>query len=168
MDTIIQLLDELEEILDNSRAMPFSNKVSVEKEELYSIIAEVRLKLPNELKNSRYVLEERNKILIDAQKEADEIVKNAEERLSRMVEENEITKRAYEQASAIIDASKKTSKEMRLGAVEYAQEVLTKAQDKVKELKENIHAQNIKSEEFFTQTLNVLDENIQELRINKK
>lgn len=168
MDTIIQLLDELEEILDNSRAMPFSNKVSVEKEELYSIIAEIRLKLPNELKNSRYVLEERNKILIDAQKEADEIVKNAEERLSRMVEENEITKRAYEQASAIIDASKKTSKEMRLGAVEYAQEVLTKAQDKIKEVKENIHTQNMKADEFFTQTLDVLNENIQELRINKK
>lgn len=165
---MLQLLDELEEILDNSRAVPFTNKVSVEKEEIYDLITDIRLKLPNELKQSKWVIEERNKILIDAQKEADEIVKNAEERLSRMIEENEVTKRAYEQASIIIDASKKTSKEMRLGAVEYAEEVLTKAQDKVKELKDIFYAESIKTDDFLGDTLNVLNENIQELRMGKK
>lgn len=168
METVLQLLDELEEILDNSRAVPFTNKVSVEKEEIYDLITDIRLKLPNELKQSKWVIEERNKILIDAQKEADEIVKNAEERLSRMIEENEVTKRAYEQASIIIDASKKTSKEMRLGAVEYAEEVLTKAQDKVKELKDIFYAESIKTDDFLGDTLNVLNENIQELRMGKK
>ena len=78
--------------------------------ELYEIITEIRMKLPNELKQSKWVIEERNKILIDAQKEADEIVKNAEERVKRMVDENEVTKLAYEQAAEIVDNAKKTSK----------------------------------------------------------
>ncbi len=165
MDTVIQLLDELEDILDSSRAVPFSNKVSVDKEEIYDIIGEVRLKLPNELKQSKWVIEERNKILIDAQKEADEIVKNAEDRMNRMVDDSEVTKRAYEQAATIIDAAKKASKEMRLGAMEYAESVLTSAEEKLKELKTVVYNESIKTDDYFNETLNVLAENIQELRV---
>ena len=72
MDSVLQLLDELEDVMDSSKAVPFSNKVSVDKEEIYDIISEIRMKLPNELKQSKWVIEERNKILIDAQREADE------------------------------------------------------------------------------------------------
>ena len=53
METVFDLLNELEETLDNSRAVPFSNRVSVDKEELYEIITEIRMKLPNELKQSK-------------------------------------------------------------------------------------------------------------------
>ena len=105
MDSVLQLLDELEDVLDSSKAVPFSNKVSVDKEEIYDIISEIRLKLPNELKQSKWVIEERNKILIDAQREADEIVKNAEDRMVRMIDDNEVTKKAYEQA---VSASQST------------------------------------------------------------
>lgn len=167
METVLQLLDELEEILDSSRAVPFSSKVSVDKEELYDIIGEIRLKLPNELKQSKWVIEERNKILIDAQKEADEIVKNAEDRMSRMVDENEVTKQAYEQAALIIDSAKKTSKEMRLGAIEYAESVLASAEEKLRELKNVVYNESIKTDDYFNDTLNVLAENIQELRMGK-
>lgn len=167
METVIQLLDELEEILDSSRVVPFSNKVSVDKEEIYDIIGEIRLKLPNELKQSKWVLEERNKILIDAQKEADEIVKNAEERMNRMIDDNEVTKRAYEQASAIIDSAKKTSKDMRIGAMEYAENVLSSAENKLKELKNVVYTESMKTDDYFKDTLNVLAENIQELRVGK-
>ena len=161
------LFDELEEILDHSKAVPFSNKVSVDKEEVYDIISEIRMKLPNELKQSKWVIEERNKILIDAQREADEIVKNAEDRMVRMVDDNEVTKRAYEQAAAIIDSAKKTSKEMRLGAMEYAEGVLADAEGKLKELKAVVYSESIKTDDYFAQTLNVLAENIQELRMGK-
>ena len=167
MDTVLQILDELEEILDSSRAVPFSSKVSVDKEEIYDVIGEARLKLPNELKQSKWVIEERNKILIDAQKEADEIVKNAEDRMVRMIDDNEVTKKSYEQAAAIIDSAKKTSKEMRLGAMEYAEEVLTSAEGKLKELKTVVYSESIKTDDYYAQTLNVLTENIQELRLGK-
>ena len=167
MDSVLQLLDELEDVLDSSKAVPFSNKVSVDKEEIYDIISEIRMKLPNELKQSKWVIEERNKILIDAQREADEIVKNAEDRMVRMIDDNEVTKKAYEQAAAIIDSAKKTSKEMRLGAMEYAEGVLADAEGKLKELKAVVYSESIKTDDYLAQTLNVLAENIQELRMGK-
>ena len=165
MDSVLQLLDELEDVMDSSKAVPFSSKVTVNKEEIYDIISEIRMKLPNELKQSKWVIEERNKILIDAQREADEIVKNAEDRMVRLVDENEVTKKAYEQAAAISDSAKKTSKDMRLGAMEYAESVL--ADGKLKELKSVVYSESIKTDDYFAQTLDVLAENIQELRMGK-
>ena len=158
MDSVLQLLDELEDVMDSSKAVPFSSKVTVNKEEIYDIISEIRMKLPNELKQSKWVIEERNKILIDAQREADEIVKNAEDRMVRLVDENEVTKKAYEQAAAIIDSAKKTSKDMRLGAMEYAESVLADAEGKLKELKSVVYSESIKTDDYFAQTLDVLAE----------
>ena len=48
MDSVLQLLDELEDVMDSSKAVPFSSKVTVNKEEIYDIISEIRMKLPNE------------------------------------------------------------------------------------------------------------------------
>lgn len=167
MDSVLQLLDELEEIMDGAKAMPFSNRVSIEKDEIYDIISDIRMKLPNELKQSKWVIEERNKILIDAQREADEILRNAEDRMVRMIDDNEVTKKAYEQAAGIIDSAKRTSKEMRLGAMEYAEGVLSDVEGKLKELKAVVYSESIKTDDYFGQTLNVLTENIQELRLGK-
>ena len=167
MESIVQLLDELEDIIENGRSAPFSNRVSIDKDEVYDLISELRVKLPNELKQAQWIIEERNKILIDAQREADQIVKSAEERLQRMIDENEVTKKAYDQAAAIIDSAKKNAKEMRLGAVEYSEGILTDVENRLKELKEVVYSESIKTDEYFGQTLNVLAENIQELRMSK-
>ena len=168
MDTILKLLDELEEILDQSKAVPFSGRVSVDKDEIYDIITEIRLKMPNEIKQAKWVIEERNKILIDAQKEADEIIKSAEERLSKLVDENEVTKRAYEQASEIIESSKKTAKEMRIGANEYADNVLQVAEEHLKDMYIRIKEEGSNLDAFFNETIEVILENRQELRGIKK
>ncbi len=167
MDSVYELLDEIEEILESSKVVPFSTKVSIDKDELYDILGEIRMKLPNELKQSQWVIEERNKIIIDAQKEADGILKTAEERMARMIDENEVTKQAYEQATTIIDSAKKTSKDMRMGAVEYAEDVLADTETRLKELKAVVYDESIKTDEYFNHTLQVLAENIQELRMGK-
>lgn len=168
METVLKLLDEIEEILDTSHGTPFSSKVKVDKEEIYEILSEIRTRLPNELKQAKWVIDERNKILVDAQKEADEIIKNAESRIEKLINEDEITKRAYEQAAIINENSKKIAKEMRLGAMEYADEVLSLAEQRVKELMEAMKEESTKTDQFFNQTLGVIYENRQELRGVKK
>ncbi len=56
---------------------------------------------------------------------------------------------------------------MRLGAMEYAEEMLSDAENKLKELKAVVYSESIKTDDYFAQTLNVLAENIQELKIGK-
>lgn len=167
-DTVLKLLEELEQVVDEGRSSPFSNKVQVDKDEIFEIIDEIKMKLPNEIKQSKWVIEERNKILVDAQKEADEMLKEAEVRLSKLVEEHAVTQKAYEQAAEIMDAAKKSAKEMRLGAIDYADDVMGVAEQRLREMQDSIEQENRKLIGFYKENINVIFDNRQELRGIKK
>ena len=70
---IFTLLETLEDILEKSKNIPFMNKGIVNKEQIAQIIQEIRLKLPDELKQAKWIKEERQRLLLEAQKEADEM-----------------------------------------------------------------------------------------------
>ena len=121
---IFTLLEELEDILENCKSVPFSGKGVVDKEEILEIIKEIRLKLPDELKQAKWIKEERQRILVEAQKEADDIVKEAENRIISMINENEITKKAYEKKAEIIETANEMSREISKGTKDYADNIL--------------------------------------------
>ena len=121
---IFTLLETLEDMLENSKKVPFTTRGMVDKEEMLEIIKEIRIKLPDELKQAKWVKEERQRILVEAQKEADGIVKEAENRIISMIDEHEITKKAYEQKAEIIEAANEMSREISNGTKEYADNVL--------------------------------------------
>ena len=121
---IFTLLETLEEMLENSKSIPFSNKGIIDKEEMLEIIKEIRLKLPEELKQAKWVKEERQRILVEAQKEADDIVKEAENRIISMIDEHEITRKAYEQKAEIIETANEMSREISKGTKDYADSIL--------------------------------------------
>ena len=121
---IFTLLETLEDMLDKSRGIPFSSKCIVNKEEILDIVKEIRLKLPDELKQAKWVKEERQRILAEAQKEADGIVKEAENRIISMIDEHEITRKAYEQKAEIIETANEMSREISQGTKEYANNLL--------------------------------------------
>jgi cell division septum initiation protein DivIVA len=123
---LFELLETLEETLENSKTMPFSRKAIVEKENILDIIKEIRLKLPDELKQAKWVKEERQRILVEAQKEADDIVKEAENRIISMIDEHEITRKAYEQKAQIIETANEMSREISKGTKDYADNLLEK------------------------------------------
>lgn len=123
---LFTLLETLEEMLENSKTVPFSGKTIVEKEEILDIIKEIRLKLPDELKQAKWVKEERGRILLEAQKEADDIVKEAENRIISMIDEHEITRKAYEQKAQIIETANEMSREISKGTKDYADNLLEK------------------------------------------
>lgn len=121
---IFTLLEELEEALEKSRTVPFSGKCIVEKEQLLDVIKEIRLKLPDELKQAKWIKEERERILAESQKEADDIVKEAENRIISMIDEHEITRKAYEQKAQIIETANEMSREISKGTKDYADNLL--------------------------------------------
>lgn len=123
---IFTLLETLEEELEKSKTIPFSGKGIVDKEEFLDIIKEIRIKLPDELKQAKWVKEERARILVEAQKEADDIVKEAENRIISMIDEHEITRKAYEQKAQIIETANEMSREISKGTKDYADNLLEK------------------------------------------
>ena len=121
---IFTLLETLEECLERARNIPFTQKGIVDKGEILDIIKEIRLKLPDELKQAKWVKEERGRILVEAQKEADGIVKEAENRIISMIDEHEITRKAYEQKAQIIETANEMSREISKGTKDYADSIL--------------------------------------------
>jgi len=123
---IFTLLETLEEALEKSKTIPFSGKSLVDKEEFLDIIKEIRIKLPDELKQAKWVKEERARILVEANKEAEDIVKEAENRIISMIDEHEITRKAYEQKAQIIETANEMSREISKGTKDYADNLLEK------------------------------------------
>ena len=121
---IFTLLETLEEALERGKNLPFSNKTVVDKEEILDIVKEIRLKLPDELKQAKWVKEERGRIIVEAQKEAEGIVKEAENRIIAMIDEHEITRKAYDQKAQIIEAANEMSREISQGTKDYADSIL--------------------------------------------
>ncbi|NLV76384.1 MAG: ATPase [Tissierellia bacterium] len=143
---ILKLIDEIEDIIENGSSVPFSSKVMIDADEIYDIISEIRIKLPDEIKQANWIKQERQRILAEAQKEADTIVSEAELRLQELIEEDEITKKAKELAEEITTKAQNNAKEIRLGALEYADNILANTQEDLKKL------------------IEILNENRQELR----
>ena len=121
---LFTLLETLEDIMEKSKSVPFSKKCFVNKEEILDIIKEIRLKLPDEIKQAKWVKEERQRILVEAQNEANDIIKEAENRIISMIDEHEITKKAYEKKVEIIETANEMSREIKSGTEEYADGVL--------------------------------------------
>ena len=135
---IFTLLETLEEMLEASKSIPFSTKGIINKEEMLEIIKEIRLKLPDELKQAKWVKEERQRILVEAQKEADDIVKEAENRIISMINENEITKKAYEKKAEIIETANEMSREISKGTKDYADSILLNIENALQNALETI------------------------------
>lgn len=130
---ILAILETLEDLVERSVSVPFSGKCLVDREEILEIIKEIRLKLPDDIKQAKWVKEERQRILLEAQKEANNVVKDAENKIASLVDEHEITKKAYEQANEIISNSQRNARDIRLGTREYADSILNKVEDILKD-----------------------------------
>lgn len=130
---IFTLLETIEDMLENSKEVPFTHKAILDKEELLEIIKEIRLKLPEELKQAKVIKEEHDRIISKANEEAGEIVKEAENRIISMIDEHEITKKAYEQKSKIIENANDMAREISSGTKAYADSILESVQATLEE-----------------------------------
>ena len=92
--TIESLLDEIEDILEEGKSVPFTSNLLIDVAEIKRVIEDIRLNMPDELMQARKIASERKEILSAAQNSADEIIAAAHKRAKELVEEHEITKGA--------------------------------------------------------------------------
>lgn len=121
---VMALIDRIEEVVDGGRNIPFSSAKMVDPEKIYEIIDEIRLQFPDEIKQARWIVKERQEMLEDAEKEANKILEEARDRAMAIASEQEIVKMSEQQAAAILDDARTKEREIRLGAEDYADEML--------------------------------------------
>ena len=98
---IFSLLEKLEDVVENGWVVPLTGKTMVDKKEMIELLKEIRVMLPDEIKQAKWIKEERERIIAEAQKDADAIVKEAENRIIAMIDEHEITRKAYDKRKLV-------------------------------------------------------------------
>jgi vacuolar-type H+-ATPase subunit H len=131
---LLNLIDEVEDIVEAGTGVPLTGKVMIDKDELLDIIKEIRIKLPDEIKQAAWIKEERQRIIDEAQKTSTAMISEAETRLEELIDREEVIKQANQRAEEIVRRAELSSEEIRNGALEYADELLYEAQENFKEL----------------------------------
>ncbi|MDI6799182.1 MAG: ATPase [Actinomycetota bacterium] len=121
---ISNLIDRLEDMVTTAKKVPFGAGVIINEQRIFEFVDEMRASLPDELKEARWIVKEKNEILAEAEKEANAIIDDAKRRALDMTSETEIVKLSEAQASEIITSAKEKEREIRLGAEDYADEML--------------------------------------------
>jgi len=124
MDVLV-LIDTLDDLVHNAKPIPLTDQVRVDKEGIYDILDQIRATIPEEIKQARWIVKERQEMLTEAKREAERIVKEARERQARLISEEEVTKHAERSAEDIIEDVRGREREILLGAEDYAEEILS-------------------------------------------
>lgn len=133
-----QLLEELETLVETSNRIPMTTKRIVEEDEMMRIIDSIQESLPLELEESRRIVAEKDAVLADAKKQAEDLIAQAKEYISKLTAESEIVKAAQEQANEIIANANKSSEELRNSSVQYGADVLKYVESNLEKTLESI------------------------------
>lgn len=154
---IISLLEELEELIDEASAVPFSKKVTVNPDDIYGIINDMKDSIPQEIKDAQWVNEERERIISEANSQAEQMKEKAKDdikkgyddanrRIKELVGEHNITVEANAEAERIISEAKSTAQTIATNSLAYVDQLLEKTSDDLRN------------------TLQVVDENRSQLK----
>ncbi len=105
MDVLV-LIDKLDDLVHNAKAVPLTDQVRIDREEIYEILDQMRATIPEEIKQARWIVKERQEMLAEAKRECDRILGEAREQAVREASQTEIVKLAERQAQEIIDEAR--------------------------------------------------------------
>ncbi len=123
---ILHLIDRLEEILNESRPFPFTHNVIVDEDRMLDLIDQMRVAIPEEVKKSQSLLAQRDRILAQAQEEANRTLAIAREKSEQLVERDAIVQAAKAEAEQIKQRALADIDNTRREADEYVVDTLTR------------------------------------------
>jgi len=173
IDKIEDLLAKMDEIIDSARSVPFSAKISIEREALFGVIDEVRAitydmrkGLPAEINQARRVLLDKDSHLSEARGKAEMIIKAAEAEANKMIDEHEITVQAKLVAAEIKDDANKEANDFKISAAHYVESIFGDLDELLSTTLENQVQRADEMERFYRGVLEELHHNRSAIRVN--
>lgn len=173
---IIELLEYLQDLVENSPKVPMSGKVMIDKKEIIEVIDQIINYLPDQFKKAEWVMNERERILNEAKKEHDSVRKETMTMMRQNVENHDIVKEAKIRSQEIITSAQRDAKAIRLGSRDYSNEILTQLDKEIEEQKMKL-IKNLQDsfesvakdiDTNLTGACDLIKDNIKELRSMKK
>jgi vacuolar-type H+-ATPase subunit H len=111
-------------LVATGKKLPLTNNVVLDQATILELVDQLRMSVPDEVRQARRITEDANRISERAREEGDQIIARAQEQAAQMLEERELVRAAEQRAREIIDTAQSEAQEVRRGADEYAAGVL--------------------------------------------
>ena len=136
---ILQLIDRLEELFNESKNVPFTKNVMVDEDRMLDIIDQMRIAIPEEVKKAQQLLGQRDRVLAQAQEEANRTLELARQKADQMVGKDMVTQEAQRRADQIIVQARAEADTIRADADEYVINSLTQLQDELERIANQVN-----------------------------
>ncbi len=129
---ILHLVDRLEEIVKESRSMPFSSMRLVDERHIWPLLDQMRISIPDEVRRAERIIREKERVMAQSQEEAERIIALARTEAAQVTAEHAVAKSAKAQATLTQKQAEQEAESIRAGADQYAFEVLCKLEQDMK------------------------------------
>jgi hypothetical protein len=131
---ILHLVDRLEELFNNSKPVPFMRAVGVDEGAFMDIIDQMRISIPEEVKKAQQIIAQKDRILAQAQEEANRTVAIAREKGEKLVENSDIYQKAQLKAESLLKQAEMEAEQYQLDAEQYVSETLSGLHNEIKQI----------------------------------
>ena len=131
---VLELIDRLEKLVGTGTRVPLTSKAMVDEQEFLDIIDQLRVAVPEEIKQARRVSQDKDRVITQAQAEADKIIAAAQEQATLMLQESELVRAAQQQAASVVADAEQRADQLRREADEYALSILTGLDEELNKL----------------------------------
>ena len=155
--SVIELLEYLQDMVENSPKVPITGKAIIDTKEFDEAIDQITNYLPDQLKKAQWVVSEKERILEEAKKEYDMAQKETFEMMKQSLENHDIVREAKIRAQEIIAQAQRDAKAIRIGSRDYSNDILMQFDIEIEKNK----AELIKSmQASFEKVAKDIDENL--------
>jgi len=170
---IEQIIDDIFEFVEGARSpMGNPNKVVLQRAELYDMLDDLKRRTPDEIKKYQKIIENRDRIIEDANNNAAVVIEQANQRASALIDESEMVRHANQRAQEIITAAtqeanrivtmaNEEASQIRIGAISYTNDLLTNAESILKNAYKNTKAR-------YDLVFSALQEDLEIIQANKR
>ena len=135
---ILQLIDRLEELFNDAKAVPFTHNVVVDEDRMLELIDQMRIAIPEEVKKAQQVVAQRDRVMAQAQEEANRTLSIAREKADQLVQKDVIMQEAQRRAEQIVSQARSEAEATRADADNYVIDTLMQLQDQIAKLSNQV------------------------------
>jgi cell division septum initiation protein DivIVA len=131
---ILQLIDRLEELFNEAKAVPFTHNVVVDEDRMLELIDQMRIAIPDEVKKAQQVVAQRDRVMAQAQEEANRTLQLARDKADQLVQKDMIVQEAQRRAEQILAQARAEAEATRGDADNYVMDTLMQLQDQISKM----------------------------------
>jgi SNF2 family DNA or RNA helicase len=135
---ILQLIDRLEELFNDAKAVPFTHNVVVDEDRMLELIDQMRIAIPEEVKKAQQVMAQRDRVMAQAQEEANRTLQLSRDKAEQLIERDGIVQEAQRRAEQILSQARNEAEVTRVDADNYVVDTLMQLQDQISKMSNQV------------------------------